>query len=78
MFCTGGSVPYSARIEAKENLSSYLFCNTNLLDGRVQVLLSEKELSELPDNSLTFLRNLTWIAICKTQVQHSALENTVY
>ena len=52
MFCTGGSVPYSARIEVKENFSGCLFCSTNPPEEeRVRVLLSEKELSELPGNS---------------------------
>ena len=51
MFCTGGSVPYSGRIEAKENLFSCLFVNANLSEERIKVLLSEKELSELPGDS---------------------------
>ena len=32
------------------------FVNTNLLEERVQVLLPEKELSELPDNSPNIFR----------------------
>ena len=58
MFCTGGSAPYSARIETKENLSGgfvntnfVYFVNTNPPEERVQVLHSEKELSQLPGNS---------------------------
>ena len=47
MFCRGGSVPYSARIEAKGNLFGCLFVNTNPPEERFQVLLSEEELYKL-------------------------------
>ena len=52
VFFSGGSLPYFVRIKAKENLFGCLFCYTNLLEKRVQVLLSEKELSKLPGDSL--------------------------
>ena len=51
MFRTGGSVSYSIRIEAKEYLCGGLFFNTNPRDGGVQVLLPQKELSKLLDDS---------------------------
>ena len=54
------------------------FVNTNPPEERIQVLLSEKELSKLPDNSPNIFRNLMLIAERKDQIQHSAMENTVY
>ena len=54
------------------------FVNTNPPEERIQVLLSEKELSKLPDNSPNIFRNLMLIAKWKDQIQHSAMENTVY
>ena len=54
------------------------FVNTNPLEERVQVLLSEKNEVNFQTIAKTFLRNLILIAIWKDQVQDSALENTVY
>ena len=51
MFSSGGSLPYFARAKTKKNLSSCLSLLTNLPEERVRVLLSKKELSELPDDS---------------------------
>ena len=48
------------------------FNNTNRPGKRVQVLLSEKELSELPDDR-QFSGNQILTAIWKYQVQHSAV-----
>ena len=44
-------------------------------EERVKVLLTEKVLSQLPDDSQTFSKNQILIAIWKNQVQHSAMEN---
>ena len=51
MFCLVGSLSYIARIETEEEFPAVCFVNTNLPEERVKVLLSEKELSELPDDS---------------------------
>ena len=56
MLCTEGSILYSGKSEAKENLSGCCFVNTNLLEERTQVLLSVKELSKLPDNSPNIIK----------------------
>ena len=54
MFCTEDNVPYSVfsvpELNLRRILPAVYFANTNLPEERVQVLLSEKELSELPDN----------------------------
>ena len=49
------------------------FVNTNSSEERVQVLVSEKELSELTDDRRNILRNQILFTICKEQVQHSAM-----
>ena len=55
------------------------FVNTNPPEERIQVLPPEKELSELSEViAQTFFKNVILIAIWKDQVQHSAIENTVY
>ena len=51
MFCTRGHLLNFTRSGAGENLSPVYFINTNLPGERVQVLLSKKELSELPDKN---------------------------
>ena len=51
------------------------FVNTNPPEERVKVLLTEKVLSQLPDDSQTFSKNQILIAIWKNQAQHSAMEN---
>ena len=56
VLCTEGSILYSGKSEAKENLSGCCFVNTNLLEERAQVLLSVKELSKLPDNSPNIIK----------------------
>ena len=58
VFCTKDSVSYSDRIKAKEQLSICLFFNTNQPEERVQVLLTEKELSKLPDDSPNIFKKL--------------------
>ena len=54
MFCTGGSVPHSARTEAF--FPAVFFVDTNLPQETVQELLSEKELRKLPGNSPNILK----------------------
>ena len=51
MFCTRDTVPYSARTEANGIFPAVYFVNTNPPEERIQILLSEKELSEIPDDS---------------------------
>ena len=58
MFCTKDSVSYSDRIKAKEQLFVCLTFNTNQPEERVQVLLSEKELSKLPDDDPNIFKKL--------------------
>ena len=54
MLCSGSSLSYLTKIAAKKGFSSpaVQFVNTNLLAERLKVLLSAKELKELPDDSL--------------------------
>ena len=80
MFCLGGSLSYFARTEAKDNLSGYVscvFCSTILSEERVQVLLFERELGELPDYRPNIFKKLN-IDLYMEPVQHSAIENTVF
>ena len=49
------------------------FVNTNPSEERVQVLVSEKEHSELTGNNRNILRNQILFTICKEQVQNSAI-----
>ena len=77
MLYTGGSLPYFVGIEDKENLSGCMFFNRNFPTKRVQVLFSEKELSELPGESSHILKKSN-TEILKDQVQHSSMENTVF
>ena len=58
MFCTKDSVSYSDRIKAKEQLFICSVFNINQPEERVQVLLSEKELSKLPGNSPNIFKKL--------------------
>ena len=52
MFCSGGSLPYFARIEAKEILfGCVFFCQHQFPEETVQVLLPKKERRDLPDDS---------------------------
>ena len=46
------------------------FVNTNLPEERVQVLLPEKELSELANDSPNFSRDRILIVLWKDQMQH--------
>ena len=43
-------------LKAKENLSDLYFVNKNLPDERVEILLSDKELNKLPENSPNVLK----------------------
>lgn len=54
------------------------FVNKNLSEERVQVLLIETELNQLPDNSQIESTNQITTAIWKNQVQLSAIENMVF
>ena len=49
MFGSRGRLPYFVRIKSEENLPAVYFVNTTLTEKRVRV--SEKQLSELPDDS---------------------------
>ena len=80
MFCLEGSLPYFAKIEAsliKRISPTVHFVNTNLPEERVRVLLPEKEISE-PNIAQMFSRDQMLIVMWKDQLQHSALENTVF
>ena len=52
----------------------------NLQDASAQISLSEKELSERPDDSphILLTRDQLLIVTKKDQVQHSVMENTVF
>ena len=56
------------------------FVNTNPPEERVEVLLPEKELSRLRDDSPTIFKkfNKIKVAYWKDQVQHSVMENTKF
>ena len=53
------------------------FVNTNLPEERAHIyIISEKELSELPDNSPNIFKKSNIGCIWKSQMKHSAIENT--
>ena len=53
MLCSGGSSSHSPRIELKKNFFDSKILLTQICQKREsQVLLSKKELNELPDDSL--------------------------
>ena len=55
------------------------FVNANLLEERVHILISEKELSGLPgDTPNIFEKSNIGKGIRKGQVQHSAIENKAF
>ena len=62
-----------AESKLRRDFSADCLVNTNPPQERVQVLKSEKELIEFPDDSPNILRNLILIDIWKDQMQHSAI-----
>ena len=75
MFCTRGSLSFLPELKLRKIFPAVYFVNTNLPEGRTQVLISGNKLSPLPDNSLLFSISKVLVAIWKGQMQHFAIEN---
>ena len=58
MLCSGGSLQHSPRTDTQKSISGCTFINTNVPDERIEVLLSEKELNESPNDSPNILKKL--------------------
>ena len=53
-FCTRGSLSFLPELKLRKIFPAVYFVNTNLPEGRAQVLISGNKLSPLPDNSIFF------------------------
>ena len=68
---------YLPELKLRIIFSALHIFNINLPEEGVQVLLSEKGLRELPDDSPNIFKKSNIITILRNQVQHFAMENTV-
>ena len=65
------------KLKPRRIFPAVYFVNKNLPEEKVQEVLSEKELTELPDETEIPSKNQILIALWKVQVQHSAMGNTM-
>lgn len=65
------------RLKLRRIFPGAYFLITNHPEEKVQVFLSEKELSELQKTAEMFSRNQIWVTVWKGQIQNSAIVKTI-